>query len=108
MAAPFPPPGSTRPSYRAKPLFWKGRTSQNRALPTAQIDVCFGSLAEIASPKRKSALPPKADVRRANQHVGFGPQGDSCGAANNALFDHLVGTREQHGRNGEAERLRGP
>jgi hypothetical protein len=24
------------------------------------------------------------------------------------LFDHLVGTREQHGRNGEAERPRGP
>ena len=33
-------------------------------------------------------------------------QGDSCGAASNALFDHLVGTREQHGRNGEAERPR--
>src|SRR6516162_2393412 len=24
MAAPYPPPRSTRPSYRAKPLFWKG------------------------------------------------------------------------------------
>ena len=30
-------------------------------------------LQTFAAPKRKSALPPKADVRRANQHAGFGP-----------------------------------
>ena len=55
-----------------------------------------------------SALNRISDVVRGRRHFSDGPQGDSCGAANNALFDHLVGTREQHGRNGEAERLRGP
>ena len=30
MAAPYPPPGSRRASYRAKPSFWKGRISQGR------------------------------------------------------------------------------
>jgi hypothetical protein len=33
-----------------------------------------------------SALPPKADIRPRDQDVCFGPKGDSCTAAINALL----------------------
>ena len=39
MAAPFPPPGSRRASYRAKPSFRKGRLGWGRRLPAKQSDV---------------------------------------------------------------------
>jgi len=47
--------------------------------------------------------PPKADVCGALVHVCFGPEADITN-----LFDHIVGTRQQRLRNGEAKRLRGP
>jgi hypothetical protein len=45
-----------------------------------------------------SALPPKADMCSAIAYVCFGPEADSCTAANPSLFEDFVGTREQ--RNG--------
>jgi hypothetical protein len=36
------PRGSTRPSYRAKPSFWKGPNEPDSCLPTAQIAVRSG------------------------------------------------------------------
>ena len=50
-----------------------------------------------------SALPPKADIPQRDRHVRFVPKADICGAANNALFDHLVGAGEQRRRHGYAE-----
>ena len=37
-----------------------------------------------------SALPPKADSSRTSGHVRLVPIADSCTAAKEALFDHLV------------------
>jgi hypothetical protein len=42
-----------------------------------------------------SALPPKADMCIATSDVRFGPKADSCTAAKQSLFDHLVGAVEQ-------------
>ena len=42
-----------------------------------------------------SALPPKVDIGTKPRNVRFVPKADICGAANNALFDHLVGAAEQ-------------
>jgi len=50
-----------------------------------------------------SALLPKADMCGALTDVCFGPEADITN-----LFDHIVGTRQQRLRNGEAKRLRGP
>jgi hypothetical protein len=38
-----------------------------------------------------SALPPKADIAERDRNVRFVPFSDSCNAARNYLFDHLVG-----------------
>jgi hypothetical protein len=38
-----------------------------------------------------SALPPKADIADAMRNVRFVPKADICTAAEEALFDHLVG-----------------
>ena len=56
---------------------------------------------------RKSALPPKADIRVAHCHVCFGPFSDSCTAANESLFDNLVGGDKQSFWDRDAERLGG-
>jgi hypothetical protein len=48
-----------------------------------------------------SALPPKADMCGATTDVCLGPKADI------ALFNHLVGERDQRGRYGEAESLGG-
>src|SRR4029079_4449465 len=84
-------------------------------------DVRFGSKADICAAtsdvrftpnsdresrhpqKVMSALPPKADMCSANTNVRYGPEADITN-----LFDHIVGTRQQRLRNGEAKRLRGP
>ncbi len=54
-----------------------------------------------------SALPPTADMAQCNKDVRYVPQGDIRTAANAALFDHLVGLREECRRNFESERLGG-
>jgi len=53
-----------------------------------------------------SALPPKADKQGEARLVRFVPKADICSAANCSLFDDLVGSDEQAGRHGQAERLR--
>jgi hypothetical protein len=51
-----------------------------------------------------SALPPKADIGVRNWDVRFVPKsGHSAPQPDLVLFDHLVGTSKQHGRNGKAE-----
>src|SRR5262245_60383077 len=50
-----------------------------------------------------SALPPKADICSALVHVRYGPKADSCTAAKELLFDHLVRAGEQRWRHGEAK-----
>src|SRR6516162_4389671 len=52
-------------------------------------------------------FPPKADVRVTRWHVRFGPQADSCTAANRSLFDYLVGGDKQSFWHRDAERLGG-
>ena len=54
-----------------------------------------------------SALPPKADIDGPQRDVRFVPEADFCAAANNALFDHLVGAGEQRRWYGEAKRFCG-
>jgi hypothetical protein len=54
-----------------------------------------------------SALPPKADIARRQLDVRFVPFPGSCTAANDSLFDHLVGARDKRLRHVEAERLGG-
>src|SRR5262245_9340568 len=60
-------------------------------LPTAALrdfsplNVCFGSSTAEGidvTPRRLSALHPKADIRDLSRHVGFVPRADSCIAAN--------------------------
>ena len=48
-----------------------------------------------------SALPPEANIRVTHRHVCFGPFSDSCIAASEDLFDHLVGKGLQFQRNVE-------
>src|ERR1700738_4744312 len=55
----------------------------------------------------RSALPQSSDVSGARWHFAFVPGSNICSGAKCGLFDHLVGAREQHRRNFEAERLRG-
>src|SRR5215475_3118077 len=50
-----------------------------------------------------SALHPKADICSALAHVRFGPIADSCTAAKELLFDHLVRAGEQRWRHGEVK-----
>ena len=54
-----------------------------------------------------SALHPKADIGERNWDIRFVPKADSCTAAKIALFDHLVGARQQSWRNSETERFSG-
>jgi hypothetical protein len=45
-----------------------------------------------------SALLPKPDIETQPRNVRFLPQADSCSAAKNALFDHLVGNQQKIAR----------
>ena len=54
----------------------------------------LGQKQTCAAQKVMSALPPKADMCGAQADVRFVPQADI------SLFDHLVGTGDQAGRNG--------
>src|SRR5262249_37513029 len=67
----------------------------------------LGQKQTYAAQHSMSALPPKADMCGAPEHVRFGLIADSCTAAKGSLFDHLVGTGEQRRRNCEAKRLGG-
>src|ERR1700680_3390687 len=49
-----------------------------------------------------SALPPNSDIARRSRHVSKVPTTEVT-----RLFDHLVGSRQQRRRNGEAEGLGG-
>src|SRR5215813_6803521 len=53
-----------------------------------------------------SALPLKADIKRGGSHVRFVPKADKCAAANDDLFDHLVGEQLDRVRDLNAERPR--
>src|SRR5262245_65841619 len=55
-----------------------------------------------------SALSPKADMCGATRDVRYGPKADSCSAAIELLFDHLVGAVLDRLRHGDAECLRSP
>jgi hypothetical protein len=50
-----------------------------------------------------SALPPKADIEWHSSNVRFVPKADSCSAAKQVLFDHLVGVQQERGRGREAD-----
>src|ERR1700719_179027 len=54
-----------------------------------------------------SVLPPLATAIATLRTNAKGHERTFCAAANNALFDHLVGASEQLRRNGEAQRLGG-
>jgi hypothetical protein len=55
--------------------------------------------------KGMSALPPKANICSATRYVRFVPIADIGTNLVCQLFDHFVGTGEQRGRHGKAERL---
>ena len=56
--------------------------------------------------KPMPAVPPRAAFYRGDDHVSFGPTGDTCAAAKRLLFDHLVGELLQVQRHVQAERFR--
>src|SRR4051794_24865814 len=53
-----------------------------------------------------SAILSEADIARPERHLRFGPQPNSCTAANSLLFDHVVDTGEQCWGYIEPKRLR--
>jgi hypothetical protein len=55
--------------------------------------------------QRMSALLRKRTSRQTSRDVRFVPLADKRIAANNALFDHLVGAGEQQWRHVDAEQL---
>ena len=55
----------------------------------------WGHLQTFAAPKRKSALPPKADVRVTHVMSDMGQQETSPLARCSKLFDHLIGTQQE-------------
>ena len=57
MAAPYPPPGSRRASYRARPSFRKGRIGLSRRLPAGQADVCLDQSRRFGPRSTTSGLP---------------------------------------------------
>jgi hypothetical protein len=52
-----------------------------------------------------SALPPKADMCDATRDVRYGPRADIRTAADNSLFDDIIGKRNQRWRHAKSERL---
>jgi hypothetical protein len=64
----------------------------------------LGRLGHPGNVRCTTALPPKAGVDPRSCYVAFVPGRDSCTAAKNSLFDHLVGAGEQRWRYIEAER----
>jgi len=54
-----------------------------------------------------SALPPKADIGNSVWKCPLSATTDSCSAANQQLFNHVVGASEHQWRHVEAQRLGG-
>src|SRR3954451_20555902 len=50
-----------------------------------------GQTATSGQVRMMSVHPSTTDILLQGRHVCFVPEGDSCSAANRALFDHLVG-----------------
>jgi hypothetical protein len=69
-------------------------------------NVRFGSFTTDAVEATRaclSAVARKRTISESSRYVRFVPQADICGAANEALFDHLVGAAEQQQRHSYAE-----
>ena len=66
------------------------RGFRNRSLSGRAMSA-LGHKRTLRSVQPMSALLPKADIAGRQLDVRFVPQADSCSAAKNVLFDHLVG-----------------
>src|SRR5262249_49179244 len=89
-------------------LIYDWRKGVLRQYPRQQCRPPMAALAHkrtYAVQKDMSALPPKADMCAATRDVRFGPIADSCSAAKESLFDHLVSAVEQRRRHSETECL---
>ena len=75
----------------------------SKAWPRFTVKSAVGHSRRLDAVRAMSALRPIAAVEPTSSIGGFVPQADICGAANEALFDHLVGERQQGGWNCKAE-----
>ena len=79
----------------------------NQACPQITMSA-LGHKQTFAMQKGMSALPPKADICSAPVYVRFVPIADIGTKLVCPLFDQLVSTDEQGGRDGKFKRLSGP
>ena len=105
-AASCPPRGSGDGIVSAQTSTLKGAETGFATQHEMLADVRYGSLADICGAEPMSALPPIADIRRLGCDVRFVPIAAICTAANNPLFDHLVGADQDGQRKLEARRPR--
>ena len=66
-------------------------------------DVRFGSKADMCGAQDHVRFTPNSDIDCVFRHVRFGPIADTCSAAKEFLFDHLVRAGEQRWRHGEVK-----
>ena len=97
-----------RPLYPPKQTFiaWIGMSALggdfNRStqhlliLPDEEVWLWRGMHGHGSRRSRESALPPKADIRRRQLDVRFGPNGDKAQRSKSVAFDHLVCSRNQN------------
>jgi hypothetical protein len=68
-------------------------------------NVRFGSKADICGAQWHVRFTPESDIECDRWNVRFGPEADILRRNGNALFDHLVGAREQRRWYHQAKRL---